>query len=72
MKQPATKYPEVKVRFKTFAALDRIEKAARIAKRTRNEFVRIAAEEAAEKLVTASKNRPEQLIAEPDPLALNQ
>jgi len=66
----ATRYPEKKIRFKTFAALDRIAKAARIMKRSPNEFIRISAEEAAEKILTTSK--AEQLTVEAGRPALNQ
>ena len=64
------KRPELKVRFETFSALDRIRKAAKIDKRTPNQFVRIAAEAAAEKILTTPK--AEQLTDSSNPLSLNQ
>jgi len=68
----AKKRPELKIRFETFSALDRIRKAAKLDKRTVNQFVRLAAEEAAEKLVTTSKMKAGQLTDSGDPLSLNQ
>jgi len=66
------KRPEIKVRFETFSALDRVKRAAKIEKRTVNQFVRLAAEEAAEKIVTTSKAKAGQLTDPGDPLSLNQ
>ena len=64
------KRPELKVRFETFAALGRIEKAAKLVKRTPNQFTKIAAEEAAEKILATAKAG--QLTDLSNPLSLNQ
>ena len=82
MAAAAKKRPEIKVRFETFTALDRVKKAAKLEKRTVNQFVRIAAEDTAAKILTAERHsraaktlttsKAEQLTDLSNPLSLNQ
>jgi uncharacterized protein (DUF1778 family) len=62
----------VRIRFESRTQVERIKKAAKLRKWSMNTFVVHASEEAAARIMTASKAAAEQLITEPEHQTLNQ